>query len=174
MLSVLICRNFSQSNFNRPHIQMRKAKAGPWPHQMTQYFANDSVFYKEMNELDTVKIAECTQYGFTKHVDIFDWSNKKWYLSPIMKPTDLVYGCTLGVLWMFLGWALSLLWVCFGCGCFGLLWVCLGYVLDIFLVCFGCFGCFGYTLSMLWIYFRETCLVACACVSRRLYQPKMV
>ena len=139
---------------------MRKAKAGPWPHQMTQYFANVSVFNKEMNELDTVK--------FAKHVDLFDWPNKKWYLSPIMKPTDLVYGCTFGVLWMFLGWALSLLWVCFGCACFGLLCVCLWYVLDIFLVCFG------YTLSMLWIYFGETCLVACAFVSCRLYQPKMV
>ena len=34
--------------------------------------------------------------------------------------------------------------------------------------------CFGYTLSMLWIYFRETCLVACTFVSCRLYQPKMV
>ena len=146
MLSVLICRNFSQSKFNGPHIQMCKAKAGPWPHQMTQYFANDSVFYKQMNELDTVKIAECTQYGFAKHVDIFVGPTKNGtYHCPCVW---VYFGCTLdvpwagfkftlGVLWMCLLWvALGMPWVCFRY-IFGMRWVLIGYALGILCVCFG-------------------------------------
>ena len=32
-----------------------------------QYFTINSAFYKQMNKLDTVKIAECTQNGFAGH-----------------------------------------------------------------------------------------------------------
>jgi hypothetical protein len=57
----------------------------------------------------------------------------------------VLFGCTLGALWMYLGCSLDVPWVLFRCAS-GALWMYLGCSLDVPWVLFGC------TLGALWMY----------------------